>query len=267
MPGPETDRVAIVTGGATGLGAAVSCRLAGRGFRVAVNYSKSADDAERTASECRLLGVDAVPVQGDVSLDEDCRRVVEEVVDRWGRVDVLINNAGRTKFVEPQDLAGLDMDDFCSIYGTNVVGAFQMVRAVVPHMRSRGFGAVVNVSSTSALDGAGTSIAYAASKGALNTMSLSLARALGPEIRVNVICPGFMATRWFADPLGEQGFLEKVADVERSSPLGRAGTPDDIATAVVFLADEGAEHMTGTMMLSDGGAQLGRRSFPIPADV
>jgi 3-oxoacyl-[acyl-carrier protein] reductase len=249
-------RVAVVTGGGTGLGAAVCRRLAERGMRVAVNYSRSAAEAEATAARCRELGVEATTVQADVGEDADCRRAVAEVVERWGRLDVLVNNAGRTKIVSHDDLDGLTADDFAAIYRTNVIGAYQMTRAAVPHLRANGLGAVVNTSSTSSMDGQGSSIAYAASKGALNTLTISLARALAPEIRVNAVVPGFIGTRWFSDPLGEQGYDALVERVAGSTPLRRAGTPEDIAVSVVFLCDEGAEHITGTTLVADAGASL-----------
>lgn len=254
--GSMDGKVAVVTGGATGLGAAVSRRLAGRGARVAITYSRSVDEAEATAQECRDLGVEAVALRGDVDDDDACRAVAAEVAQRWGRIDVLVNNAGRTRIVSHSDLDALTADDFASIYRTNVIGTYQMTRAVVPHMREVGYGAVVNVSSTSSMDGEGSSIAYAASKGALNTLTLSLSRALAPEIRVNAVVPGFIGTRWFSGPLGQEGYEALRGQVERSTPLRRAGTPEDIAVSVVFLCDEGAEHITGTTLVADAGASL-----------
>jgi 3-oxoacyl-[acyl-carrier protein] reductase len=254
--GSMDGKVAVVTGGGTGLGAAVARRLAGRGARVALTYSRSADEAEATAQECRGLGVDAVALRGDVGDDAACRAVAAEVARRWGRVDVLVNNAGRTRIVPHADLDGLTGEDFADSYRTNVIGTYQMTRAVVPHMRAVGYGAVVNVSSTSSLDGEGSSIAYAASKGALNTLTVSLSRALAPEIRVNAVVPGFIGTRWFSGPLGQDRYEDLVDRVERTVPLRRAGTPEDIAVAVVFLCDEGAEHITGTTLVSDAGATL-----------
>lgn len=250
------DKVAIVTGGGTGLGAAVSLGLAARGARVVVNYARSAEAAERTAEACRGLGGGAIAVQGDVGDDAACRAVVEAAVSRWGRVDVLVNNAGRTTFAEPRDLEALDDDDFLDIYRTNLLGAYHMIRACAPHMRAAGLGAVVNISSIAGLTGVGSSVAYACSKGALNTMTLSLARALGPEIRINAVCPGFIATRWFSDSLGEAGMQRIIAAQEAATPLRRAGTPEDIAKSVLFLADEGSEHITGVTLVSDAGFHL-----------
>lgn len=257
-------KVAIVTGGATGLGAAVCERLAERGANLIVNYSRSREQAEATAQRCRELGVEAHAVQADVGVDDDCRQLVEQALAHWGRVDILINNAGTTRIVPLADLDGLSDDDFLGIYRTNVIGAYQMARACAPHMKQAGHGAIVNVSSISAQNGLGSSIAYAASKGALNTMTLSLARALAPEIRVNAVSPGFIATRWFSNPLGEEGLQKMIAAQEATTPLRRAGTAEDIATAIVFLADEGAQHITGSNLTSDAGHLLGGSSG-IPA--
>lgn len=256
------DKVAIVTGGGTGLGAAVSLGLAERGARVLVNYARSAEEAERTAEACRAAGADAIAVQGDVREDAACRAVVAHAVARWGRVDVLVNNAGRTTFAAAGDLDALSDEDFLDIYRTNLVGAYHMIRACAPHMREAGFGAVVNVSSIAGLTGVGSSLAYACSKGALNTLTLSLARALGPAIRVNAVCPGFIATRWFSDPLGEAGMQRMIEAQVAATPLRRAGTPEDIAKSVLFLADEGSEHITGVTLVSDAGfhLDLGRAS-------
>jgi 3-oxoacyl-[acyl-carrier protein] reductase len=251
------EKVAIVTGGGTGLGAAVSLGLAERGARVLVNYAKSAEAAEQTAAACRARGVDAVAIRGDVSSDADCRALVEAAVARWGRVDVLVNNAGRTTFTPAGDLEALADEDFLDIYRTNLLGAYHMIRACAPPMRKAGFGAVVNVSSIAGLTGVGSSVAYACSKGALNTLTLSLARALGPQIRVNAVCPGFIATRWFSDPLGEAGMQRIIEAQQAQTPLQRAGAPEDIAKSVLFLADEGSEHITGVTLLSDAGFHLG----------
>lgn len=249
-------KVAIVTGGGTGLGAAVVSGLAKRGARVIVNYARSAEAAEQTAEACRALGAEAVAVQGDVRDDAACRAVVAQAAARWGRVDVLVNNAGRTTFTAAGDLEALSDEDFLDIYSTNVLGAYHMIRACAPHMRAAGFGAVVNISSIAGLTGVGSSLAYACSKGALNTLTLSLARTLGPEIRVNAVCPGFIATRWFSDPLGEAGMQKIIAAQEAVTPLRRAGTPQDIAKSVLFLADEGSEHITGVTLVSDAGFHL-----------
>ncbi|WP_344414232.1 SDR family oxidoreductase [Pseudonocardia ailaonensis] len=252
MDGSMIGKVAVVTGGATGLGAAVSRRLAERGAHVAIVYSRSAAEAEATAEECRGLGVEAITVQGDVGDDAACRAVADEVVARFGRIDVLVNNAGRTKAADHRDLDALDGGDFLDLYRVNVVGAFQMTRAVAPHLRAQGAGAVVNVSSTSSTDGSGSSMAYAASKAALNTLTISLARSLAPEVRVNAVLPGFIATGWY-----DAATRDSLADEFRTrTPLRRAGTAEDIAVSVVFLCDEGARHITGSLLVSDAGATL-----------
>ncbi|HMM14281.1 MAG TPA: glucose 1-dehydrogenase [Parvibaculum sp.] len=251
------DKVSIVTGSATGLGAAVAVKLAERGSRVVVNYTKSEKEAKETLAAVKAKGVDAILAQGDVSNDEDCRRIAKAAVDQWGRIDVLVNNAGTTQFANHADLDALSADDFLAIYRVNVVGAYQMIRACAPHMKAAGKGSVVNISSIAGVTGIGSSVAYAASKGALNTMTLSLARSLAPEIRVNAVCPGFIGTRWFSDRFGEEQFQKIRKQQEASTPLARAGTPEDIAASVVFFAGEGSDHITGETLITDAGMHLG----------
>jgi 3-oxoacyl-[acyl-carrier protein] reductase len=250
------NQVAVVTGSATGLGAAVALKLASQGARVVVNYTKSVKEAEETLGQAKAKGADAMLAQGDVANDEDCRRIAKQAVDRWGRIDMLVNNAGTTKFADHADLEALNADDFLNIYKVNVVGAFQMIRACQPHLKAHGFGRVVNVSSIAGVLGVGSSVAYAASKGALNTMTFSLARALAPDIRVNAVCPGFIGTRWFSERFGPETYARIVEHNKQSTPLQRAGSPEDVAEAVAFFCGEGARHITGETLLSDAGHHL-----------
>lgn len=249
------DRVVIVTGAGTGVGAAAALRLAGGGARVVVNYSRSKDEAEATAAACRDAGGEAAAVQGDVAREEDCRRLADDAFSRWGRIDGLINNAGTTVFRAGDDFDALTAEDFQHVYAVNVVGAFQMARAVAPRMKSSGRGSIVNTSSIAGVMGIGSSIAYAASKGALNTLTLSLARALAPEIRVNAVAPGFITGRWWREKMGD-GYDKMVANVAASAPLQRAGTPEDMAAAAVWLL-VGDVNITGEILMSDAGAHLG----------
>ena len=251
------NKVAIVTGSATGLGAAVALQLADKGCNVVINYTKSETEAKETLAACEAKGVEALLAQGDVGEDADCRRIVDETVKKWGRLDVLVNNAGGTKFANHAELDELNAEDFLWIYKVNVVGAYQMIRACAPHMKEAGKGSVVNVSSIAGVTGIGSSVAHAASKGALNTMTLSLARSLAPKIRVNAVCPGFIGTRWFSDRFGSQTFEGIKRQQEESTPLQRAGTPEDIATAVVFFCGEGSDHITGETLITDAGMHLG----------
>ncbi len=253
----DRGKVAIVTGSATGLGAATARFLAAKGWHVVVNYAHSESDAKRTCADCERAGAEVLLVRADVGEDDECRRMVEATLKRWGRIDALVNNAGTTKYVKHDDLDGLGADDFTRIFRVNVIGTYQMIRAVAAPMKAVGRGSIVNVSSISAVTGIGSSVAYAASKGAVNTMTLSLARALAPEIRVNAVCPGFIATRWQEAGLGGREALERrIREVEESVPLRRANTPEDIAAAVVWFV-EGAEHVTGETLIVDSGLHLG----------
>ena len=254
-------QVALITGSATGLGAAVAESLAARGAAaVIINYSKSVAEAEETAERCRKAGAEVAVVQGDVANDADCRKLAEAAA-RFGRLDVLVNNAGTTKHVAHANLDGLTGEDFQRIYAVNVVGAFLMVRAA-RGLLERGAeasgraSAVVMVSSIAGVDGTGSSIAYAASKGALNTMTYSLARALAPKIRVNAVCPGFIDTRWFVQGVGEDNTAKIRAAVAARVPLRVASSAEDIAGSIVFLCSADARHVTGETLMADAGLHL-----------
>src|ERR1700735_842736 len=184
---------AVITGSASGLGAATAAILAKGGARLIINYASSQKEAEQTADLCRSAGAEVVVVQGDVSRDEDCRKIAAAAAP-WGRLDILVNNAGATKHVPHGKLDGLSSEDFQRLFGVNTIGPFQLVRAARSLLEagakaSGRASAVVNVSSVAGISGIGSSVAYAASKGALNTMTYSLARALAPLIRVNTVCP------------------------------------------------------------------------------
>jgi len=247
--------VVIITGSATGLGAAVARRLATKGANVVINYTKSETEARETVEDCQKLGAETLLCRADVADDADCRRMASEAVEKWGRIDGLVNNAAQSKIAAHADLEALSGDDFMRIFAVNVVGPYQMVRAVASHMRAQGKGAIVNVSSLSAMTGSGSSIAYAVSKGALNTMTLSLARALAPEIRVNAVCPGVMQTRWWREGLGEERYSAFIEQYANKTPLKSAGTPEAVADPVVWLL-EGADHVTGETILVDSGMHL-----------
>lgn len=245
-----TARVAIVTGGSSGVGAATAAELSRRGWKVAISYSRDSDKAAQVASACK----DAIAIKGDVAQDADCRRVAAEVLAKWGRIDALVNNAGTTKFVKHADLEGLSAEDILGIFRVNLVGPFQMIRACAAALKeSRG--SVVNISSVAHLLGTGSSIAYAASKAALNTMSFSLARALGPEIRVNIVSPGYVRTPWQIAAQGEEGSLEAEKRYAAVAPLKAAAEPQDVAEAVAFLV-EGARRITGEIIYVDAGMHV-----------
>ncbi len=249
-------KVAIVTGSATGVGAATALALAGRGYNVVINYSKSEVEAQASAAACAALGADTLLVRADVADDEGCRAMVDATVQRWGRLDALVNNAGITSFAGSANWDALDAEVFQKILAVNVVGAFQMVRACVAHLKETQ-GAIVNISSVAGALGIGSSVAYIASKGAVNSMTLHLARTLAPEVRVNAVCPGLITTRWFVEGMGQENYEKLKVQYEQSTPLARACTPEDVAEAVVWLID-GARTVTGELIMLDSGMHLGR---------
>jgi 3-oxoacyl-[acyl-carrier protein] reductase len=251
------DAVCIVTGSATGTGAACAIQLARKGCRVVVNYTKSEEDAKETVAACKAAGADAILVKGDVARDADCRALAQAALDKWGRIDALINNAGITKFVAASDLDGLDAEDFQRLYAVNVIGPYQMIRACVPAMKKQGKGAIVNISSISGVMGIGSSTAYIASKGGLNAMTLALARSLAPEIRVNAVCPGLIETRWHLDRYSKEEYARFKANYEKTVPLAKAASADDVAEVAIWLI-EGADLVTGESILVDAGLHLGK---------
>lgn len=257
----------IVTGSASGLGAASALLLAKQGARIVINYASSQKEAEQTADECRSAGAaDVVTVQGDVSRDEDCKKIAAAAAS-WGRLDGLINNAGTTKHVDHGDLDGLSAEDFQRIYAVNTIGPFQMVRAArglleAGAKHSGRSSSVVNVSSIAGIAGIGSSVAYVGSKGALNSITLSLSRALAPLIRVNAVCPGYIDTPWFAKGRGPE-FAGKIREmVTTQSPLQFATTANDVAELVCFLARPASRSVTGEIMRIDAGAHLGPAVLP-----
>ena len=242
-------KVAIVTGGSSGIGASTARLLAQKGWAVAINYAHNAAPAEQLAKELK-----GIAVQADVADDAHCRRLAKTVLDKYGSIDALVNNAGTTKVVAHNDLEGLAAEDFQRIFLLNVIAPFQMVRACAEALK-KARGAVVNVSSVASVLGTGSSVAYASSKAALETMSLSLARSLAPEVRVNVVAPGHTNTPWHPTVRGP----ERAAEVEKRysaiAPLKAISQPEDVADAIAWLI-EGARNVTGETIYVDGGMHI-----------
>ncbi|MGB3625701.1 MAG: SDR family oxidoreductase [Henriciella sp.] len=255
-------RKALVTGSATGLGRSIALRLAERGADLIINCTRSVDEGEDTVDACNKLGAQAQLVTGDVSTEEGCARLAE-AAGAWGKLDILVNNAGITRHArDHSDLDALSRQDFLDTYAVNVAGPFLMMQACrqlldAAHKESGRASAVLNVSSIAGVTGIGSSVAYAATKGALNTMTLSLARALAPAIRVNAVCPGFIGTRWFKDRMDEEQYNRMEEGVAKSAPLGVASGPDDIADSAVFFLTDASRHVTGETLLVDAGTHLG----------
>ena len=246
MAAPLANRVALVTGGGTGIGRAIALALAEQGADVAINYSRSREDAEWTAGAVRELGRRGLAVQADVSKEREAVEMVDRVVHEWGRLDILVNNAGTTAFVDHKDLDGLTNEIWDRILSVNVKGTFFCSRAAARVMAD---GRIINIGSVAGIRGTGSSIAYAASKGAIHTMTLSLARALAPRITVNTIAPGLIETRWH---LGREAQNAKMVE---TIPVQRIGRPEDIARVALALATSD-NFLTGQTIVVDGGALL-----------
>ena len=248
-------KAAIVTGGGTGVGRATALRLAKAGCGVLVNYSRSKDAAEEVAELAAKEGVAAKAFQADVTNDDACRAMAAEAETLFGRLDVLVNNAGTTRFIPHDDLEAVTDADWDSILGVNLRGAFQCTRAVRALLTADGGGEVVMTSSVAGLAGTGTCIPYCASKAGLNNLTVTLARVLAPEVRVNAVAPGFLDGSWLRDALGDQ--YETVKGVVASrSPLGKVSTPEDIGEAIVSLV-AGSDLITGHVVPVEAGVLIG----------
>ena len=239
-------KTALVTGSSSGIGAAVARRFAAEGFNVVVNSVSSVEAGNALADE---LGSDiAHYVQGDIANGDDVRRLVDETVDRFGRIDVLVNNAGTTVRIPHHDFEAATPDVFRRLFDVNVVGAWQMCVAAHPHLKATGAGCIVNVSSLAGLRPAGSSIPYAVSKAALNHLTVLLANVTGPEVRVNAVAPGLIDTPWTAD------WDDVRTAVRGMAPLQRSGQPDDVANVVYALAT--STYVTGQVWAVEGGLAL-----------
>lgn len=238
-------KVALITGGGTGIGRAIALILARCGVHIAVNYSRSEESALKTCQEIKDLGVRSSTYKANVSQDNEVRLMISQVVADYGNLDILVNNAGMTHFVEHSDLDGMKDEYWDDIMGVNVKGMFFCCRAAAAELK-KNRGCIVNIASIAGFTGLGSSIAYAASKAAEISVTKSLARVLAPEVRVNAVAPGVVQTRWMD---GKEDFVERLSS---GTPLGRVAGPEDIAEVVYSLIAH-AGFVTGQTIVIDGG--------------
>ncbi len=253
-------KAAVITGGGTGVGRSTALELARRGCSVLINYSRSKDAAEETAAEISACGVKGLAVQADVADDAACRRLIETAVREFGRLDILVNNAATTIFVRHEDLEAVRMEDWMKILTVNLIGAFQCARAAKAPLLKSGNGEIVNVSSVAGLSGVGSSIPYCASKAALNNLTISLARVFAPQVRVNAVAPGFIATRWLQDGLGEEIYQVAKQRTEESVLLRKVLEPEDVATTITGIIT-GSDLLTGQVIALEGGMLISNYSL------
>ena len=247
-------RVAIVTGGGTGIGRATALRLARSGAgAVVINYSRSADAAEATARDVRSAGADALVVKADIADESQVKAMVGRAVEHHGRLDVLVNNAGTTRFIPHPDLDALTDEVWNDILGVNLKGTFFCCRAAAPELKKTG-GAIVNLASIGAHRASGSSIPYAVSKAGVLQLTRALALALAPEVRVNSVSPGLVATTWFSRQFGEEAAAAQEESFAKTTPLGKIASADDVARAIVSLLEN--DLVTGQDLVVDGGKNI-----------
>jgi len=255
-----SSRVALVTGGGSGIGRCTAHELSALGATVAL-VGRREDKLRAVQAEIAAQGGRASVHACDIREEAAVQAMVAEVIAAHGRLDALVNNAGTTKHVPHDNLDGLSVEDFQRLFGVNTIGPFQMVRAAralleASARESGQASSVVNVSSVAGISGIGSSVAYAASKGALNTITISLARALAPLIRVNAVCPGYIDTPWFTKGRGVEGAAKVREAVVAKVPLKRASSAEDVAGVVCFLATAQSSNMTGEVVRIDAGLHL-----------
>lgn len=248
-------KAAVVTGATRGVGRATALMLARSGCNVLINYSVSKQQAEEVAAEAGKLGVKAVAFQCDVHDDQRCRAMMDAAAQAFGRLDILVNNAGTTQFIAHSNLDAVTDEVWDRILGVNLRGSFYCVRAARPHMEKSGGGSVVNVTSVAGVAAIGSSIPYCCSKAALNNLTVSLARALGPTIRVNAVAPGFIEGEWLKQGFGDRYAAIKAAN-EARAVSGRVSQPEDIAEAIMSFIT-GSQQVTGQVVVVDGGFLIG----------
>lgn len=242
-------QTAIVTGGSRGIGRAVAMRLAKDGMNLVINYRGNSAAAEETERLCRELGAEVLLVQGDVSRAEDCEKLAEHAKEAFGRVDVLVNNAGITR---DGLLARMTEEDFRAVLDVNLVGPWNMMKAVNRIMMKQRYGRIVNLSSVTGLMGNMGQTNYAAAKAGIVGMTKSYAREVASRgITVNAVAPGFIDTD-MTEAMPE-GTKDKIIT---GIPMGRTGKPEDVAEAVAFLASEQAGYITGEVLRVDGGMAM-----------
>ncbi len=242
------NKVALITGGGTGIGRAIGLAFAKEGASIAINYSRSENEAMATASEITDLGTSAMTIRADVSKDDQVRDMVKKVTDKFGRLDILVNSAGTTTFVEASDLEGLTEEVWDKVIDVNLKGTFFCCRAVVPIMKGIGGGSIINISSIAGITGVGSSMAYSASKAGVICLTKSLARTLAPDIRVNTIAPGFVDSRW------TDGWDEYRKMHISLTPMKRVAKPEDIAVSALYLVH--SDFVTGQVIIVDGGKTI-----------
>ena len=251
-----TGKVAVVTGSATGIGRATALMLARLGCGVVINYTQSEVEAQQTADEARSLGVPVLVHRCDISSDAAVREMMKRTAEELGRLDVLVCNAGTAVRVPHEDLEGLTEEIWDRILAVNVKGTFFCIRAAAPYMKAQGRGAIAITGAGAGVFGGGSSIAYGASKGALLTMTMSLARVLAPEIRINIASPSGVDTRWMPRLIGEAAWEQSRANTAQTGALRRITTAEDVAEVLVGLITN-ADMVTG-QNVNIGGTHFGR---------
>ena len=245
------NRVALITGSASGIGRAVALAFARGGYNVVINYSRGASKADETAKMCRAHGATTLVVKCNVAQDLEVVSMIDACKTQYGRLDVLVNNAGTTMDISPKNLEDVDLDEWDRVFAVNVRGVFQVSRAATPLLRQSSNASIINTCSIAGLRPGPQPLAYAASKASVANLTKTLAGALGPEIRVNAVAPGWLEGEWMEKMLGDnyKGLMDRRA---KYTPLDRVATADDVGDVMLNLADHN-KFVSGEVIIIDGG--------------
>ncbi len=257
---PLRNSVAILTGAGrrNGIGAAVAKLLAHDGCHLLINCVKNNQQAEQVAQECREQGVDAHVFIGDLTDSTVCQKMAAMVDSTWGRADIIVNCLGSTKSAPYEKLSALNREDFEKIFSVNVFAPFFVAQAFQKLLKKSENGVIINISSAAGITGKGSSIAYAAAKGAENTLTLALAQALSPEVRVNAICPSFVDSSWWEESYAgkETQYQALIKSMQDNNLQRRVLKPNDVAITVMSIINNSG--ISGELIRLDAGAHIGK---------
>jgi 3-oxoacyl-[acyl-carrier protein] reductase len=256
----NNQKVAVITGaGRTGgVGAATARMLAKQGYHLALTCVKSVSEIQIVASECQAFGIETMVFAGDLTDQQQCQKLAEQVQQRWGRTDVVVNALGNTRFIPFTHLEKVTPEIFTELLATNVMAPFWVAQAFAPMLKQSENAAIINVSSNAAFSGGSSAIPYTAAKGGENALTIALAKALAPQVRVNAVCPSFIDSSWWSEKFAgkDEQYQAWLKTMSENNVLGKVLKPEDVAQAIVSLINNPA--MTGELIRLDAGAHLGR---------
>lgn len=257
---PSNQKVAVITGAGrvNGVGAATARMLAAQGYHVALTCVKSLTEIKTVEAECLSFGVETLIFAGDLTEQSQCQKLAEQVQQRWGRTDAVVNALGSTRFIPFKELDKVTPEAFTELLATNVMAPFWVAQAFAPMLKQSPSAVLINVSSNAASSGGSSAVPYTAAKGGENSLTIALAKALAPQVRVNAVCPSFIDSSWWSEKFSgkDEQYQTWLNTMSENNILGKVLKPEDVAQAIMSLINNPV--MTGELIRLDAGAHLGR---------